>query len=86
MRQSTPTLISDCAPGDVVRVALGNVRVCSLSAGGERWCRLVDDDLRELDDIVWVANRTPVIETLRAQRQGVSESVEVDPLLGRRVR
>lgn len=77
------SLISDCSPGDVVRISAGLVRVCSLSAGGERWCRLMADANTESNDIVWIANHTPVLELVRAQRAGVAGGENVDPLMRR---
>lgn len=83
MKPTVPALIADCATGDIVRTHSGVVRVCSMTASGERWCRLVDEDLRETNEIIWLSERLPVLETLRAQRQAVAESVEVDPLMRR---
>ena len=83
MKPTVPALIADCATGDIVRTHSGVVRVCSLSAGGERWCRLILDGGREGPEPIWIDERTPVLEMLIDRRVCAERGAEYDPVQGR---
>jgi hypothetical protein len=87
MRQSTPSLISDCAPGDVVRIALGTVRITG-RIGRDMLVRLVErqDALwREISEPWPVRGGEPVNALLAKHNEiygaGQNATAEVDPLL-----
>ena len=84
MKKKSPELLADCAAGAIVRIDAGLVRVGSMVGVGERWCRLLRDDLSETSVVFWAANRTRVLEVLRDQSHyaNAKPGVEVDPLQG----
>lgn len=84
MTQRHLLTLADCSPGSVVRLETGLHRICSLSARGERWCRLVDAEGHEGEPI-WVSERLPVLEVLADQSRYASSrpGEEIDPVQGR---
>lgn len=76
--------VKDCAPGTLVRLVSGEViRICTLSARGERWYRPVVDG-REMEPD-YMDDSTPVAEVLQGTDRyaGMARGEEIDPVQGR---
>lgn len=75
--------VSDLAGGEIVKVGLGWVRIINRPEwGGERFARLLDDDLREVKrGHVFLRGTDRVLEVREVQAKAV-QGGETDPLKG----
>jgi hypothetical protein len=75
-------ILGDLKGGEIVRLDAGLVRVGPMVIGGERWCRLLREDLSETSDILWPKVCSRVLEVLQDQGAyaGARKGESVDPM------
>ncbi len=81
MRAKDKKLVRDFKPGTRVQVAAGLVVLLDAIRGGQRWARILRDDLRETDAHLYLDLDTPVLVVLEPPALPmVPDGDNVDPL------